>query len=211
MEPDEQAGTASPLGTGVAQENGRPGEFRHLGDREVYAGHIWRVVDATFASPDGAEFHRDVVRSPGAVAAIPILFDAEGVASIVMVRQYRAAFGELVLEIPAGMRDVEDEPVEVTAARELVEEVGLEAGDLRPLVQYYPSAGMTDSVLHVFVATDLRPVDRETHGPEEDHSEVVHMPLHDAISRIGTEIKDSKTVIALLLVERQLRISDQFS
>jgi ADP-ribose pyrophosphatase len=182
--------------------------FRHLADREVYRGHIWSVVNATFESPEGHEFRRDVVRSPGAVAAIPILFDAEGVPSVVMVRQYRSAFDDLVLEIPAGMRDVADEPLDVTASRELVEEVGLVAGELEPLVRYYPSAGMTDSVLHIFLATELTPVARDTHGPEEEHSEVVHLPLADAVARIGTEIFDSKTIIALLLVERRLRAAD---
>jgi len=193
-------------GSGPAPE-GRPW-FRHVDECEVYRGHIWRVVDARFESPEGKPFQRDIVRSPGAVATIPILFDAEGVPSVVLVRQYRAAFGEMILEIPAGMRDVEDEPIATTASRELVEEVGLVAGDLQPLVTYYPSTGMTDSVLHIFIATDVQSVDRETHGPEEDHSAVVHLPLSDALAMIGTEILDSKTIIALLMVERQLLAAD---
>jgi ADP-ribose pyrophosphatase len=190
-----------------AVPDGRQG-FRHVGEREVFRGHIWRVVQAEFESPEGRSFGRDIVRSPGAVGTIPILFDAEGVPSVVLVRQYRAAFADMILEIPAGMRDVADEPVEETASRELIEEVGLVAGDLRPLVTYYPSTGMTDSVLHIYVATDLRSVERETHGPEEDHSEVVHLPLADAVAMIGREILDSKTIIALLMVERQLMAAD---
>jgi ADP-ribose pyrophosphatase len=194
----------------AADPQPRPGHgFRHLGDREVYRGHIWTVVQGTFANPRGEEFHRDVVRSPGAVATIPILFDAEGVPSVVMVRQYRAAFDEMILEIPAGMRDVQDEPLETTASRELIEEVGLTAANLEPLVRYYSSTGMTDSVLHVYLATDLAHVEREPHGPEEEHAEVVHMPLAEALELIGVEIFDSKTVIALLLVDRQLRAADR--
>lgn len=183
--------------------------FRHLGDRLVHQGYIWHVAVASFASPDGDEFTRDIVRSPGAVAAVPLVFDAEGNPSVVLVRQYRAPFDELVLEVPAGMRDVADEPTEVTAARELIEEVGLRAGRLDPLVDYYPSAGMTDSVLYLYVATELEPVERETHGPEEAHSEVVHLPLDTALGMIETgEIRDGKTIIGLLLVERRLLRGD---
>jgi 8-oxo-dGTP pyrophosphatase MutT (NUDIX family) len=183
--------------------------FRHVDDRLVHQGHIWHVAVARFESPDGETFERDVVRSPGAVAAVPLLFDAEGNPSVVLVRQYRAAFDELVLEIPAGMRDVPDEPTVVTAARELVEEVGLAAGRLEPMHAFYPSAGMTNSVLHLFLATELTVVDRETHGPEEAHSEVVHLPLGDAMAMVESgEIRDAKTIIGLLLVERQLQRSD---
>jgi ADP-ribose pyrophosphatase len=182
--------------------------FRHLDDRLVHQGHVWHVAVGRFESPDGEVFHRDVVRSPGAVAAVPLLFDAEGTPTVVLVRQYRAPFDDHVLEVPAGMRDVPDEPTDVTAARELVEEVGLEAGQLRHLIDFYPSAGMTNSILYLYLATGLRPVERATHGPEEAHSEVVHLPLRDAVDMVlRGEIVDAKTVIGLLLVERELRQS----
>jgi ADP-ribose pyrophosphatase len=184
--------------------------FRHLDDRVVHQGYIWHVAVGRFQSPDGEIFERDVVRSPGAVAAVPLLFDAEGTPSVVLVRQYRAPYDELVLELPAGMRDVPDEPTEVTAARELIEEVGLRAGSMEPLTTFYPSPGMTNSVLHLYLATDLESVERETHGPEETHSEVVHLPLAVALSMVDSgEIRDAKTVIGLLLVERRLRDADR--
>jgi ADP-ribose pyrophosphatase len=183
--------------------------FRHLGDSLVHQGYIWHVALASFEAPDGTRFERDVVRSPGAVAAVPLLFDAEGNASVVMVRQYRGAYDAYVLEIPAGMRDVADEPTEATAYRELVEEVGLSAGRLEPLTQFYPSAGMTDSVLHLFLATDLSVVPQELHGPEEQHLEVVHVPFREAIEMIERgEIRDAKSIIGLLLVERKLLRGD---
>jgi ADP-ribose pyrophosphatase len=183
--------------------------FAHLRDEVVHRGYVWNVAVATFRDPEGAEFTRDVVRSPGAVAAVPLLFDAEGIPSVVLVRQYRAPFDAMMLEVPAGMRDVPGEPIDVTAARELVEEVGLEARRLHHLIDFYPSVGMTDSVLSLFVATGLRPVPRATHGPEEAHSEVVHLPLDAAVSMIWSgEIRDSKTVVGLLMVERALARGD---
>ncbi len=183
--------------------------FRHVGDRLVHQGHIWHVAVGTFVAPDGTMFERDIVRSPGAVAAVPLIFDAEGNASVVLVRQYRSPYDDFVTEIPAGMRDVPDEPTESTAARELVEEVGLRAGHLEPLIQFYPSAGMTDSVLHLFVATDLTAVAQELHGPEEEHIEVIHLPLETALEMVErNEIHDAKTVIGLLLVARKLARGD---
>lgn len=186
------------------------GRFRHLDDRLVHQGFVWRVTRARFRAPDGSVFERDVVRSPGAVAAVPLLFDAEGEPSVVLIRQYRPPLDQHVLEIPAGMRDVADEPTEVTAARELIEEVGLRAGHLEPLVDFHPSAGMTDSVLYLYLATDLHAVERETQGPEEAHSEVVHLPLATAIDMVlSGEIRDAKTIIGLLLVERHLARTDR--
>ncbi len=186
------------------------GGFRHVGDRLVHQGHIWHVVVGTYASPSGEMFTRDIVRSPGAVAAVPLLFDAEGTPSVVLVRQYRPAYDDHVIEIPAGMRDVEGEPIADTIARELVEEVGLRAGKLEPLLELYPSAGMTDSVLHLYLATRLVATARDTHGPEEEDMEVIHLPLADAVEMVlRGEIHDAKTIVGLLLVERRLREGDQ--
>jgi ADP-ribose pyrophosphatase len=180
--------------------------FRHLGDRLVHQGYIWHVAVADFESPEGEVFQRDIVRSPGAVAAVPLRHRDDGTPYVTLVRQYRPPYDDVVIEIPAGMRDIPDEPVEVTAARELVEEVGLRPGRLEPLVQFYPSAGMTDSVLHLFVATDLHPVPRNTHGPEEAHMEVFEVDLAEAVDMVlRGEIHDAKTIIGLLLVDRSVR------
>jgi ADP-ribose pyrophosphatase len=180
--------------------------FRHLGDRLVHQGYIWHVAVAEFESPDGEQFTRDIVRSPGAVAAVPLRFREGGSPYVTLVRQYRAPFDDWVLEVPAGMRDVADEPTELTAVRELVEEVGLQAGTLEFLVDFYPSVGMTDSVLHLFLATDLTEVARDRHGPEEQYMEVLDVDLADAVEMIlRNEIHDAKTVIGLLMVERRLR------
>ena len=179
--------------------------FRHLGDRLVHQGYIWHVAVATFEAPDGELFERDVIRSPGAVGVIPLLYD-DGVATIVFVRQYRGPLDRYVLEIPAGMRDIADEPPEVTAERELIEEAGLSAGRLEFLTHFYTSAGMTDSMLHIYLATELVDVERDVHGPEESHMEVVRLPLAEAVDMVVRgEIHDAKTVIGLLLVDRRLR------
>lgn len=180
--------------------------FRHLSDTEVHRGHIWRVVVAQFEAPDGSRFVRDLVRSPGAVGVVPIVFDPEGQPSVVLVSQYRPAFEGPVIEIPAGMRDVPGEAPIETGRRELVEEAGLAAGEIVHLVDVLPSPGMTDSVTSVFLATHCTPVDRDLQGPEEEHSELLHVPLADALAMVdGGEITDAKTVAGLLVADRRLR------
>ncbi|MBK5330749.1 MAG: NUDIX hydrolase [Ilumatobacteraceae bacterium] len=182
-----------------------PPAFRHLGDRLVHQGYIWHVVVATFESPDGELFERDVIRSPGAVGVLPLLFE-DGVPTVVFVRQYRGPLDQYVLEIPAGMRDVPEESLELTAERELIEEAGFSAGRLEYLTHFLSSAGMTDSVLHLYLATDLSPVARDVHGPEETHMEVLRLPLAEAVEMVARgEINDAKTVIGLLLVDRRIR------
>ena len=72
-----------------------------------------------------------------------------------MVRQYRAAVDGELLEMPAGKRDVDGEPTEVTAARELAEEVGRRAGRLELLARFYNSPGFTDELTWLYLARDL--------------------------------------------------------
>ncbi|MFK8023515.1 MAG: NUDIX domain-containing protein [Ilumatobacter sp.] len=185
------------------------GEFRHIEESLVHQGYVWHVATAEFEAPDGRRFTRDIVRSPGAVGVVPLLFDAEGNASVVMVSQYRAPYDEIVIEIPAGMRDIDGEDTAEVARRELAEEAGLQAEQLELLVEQYPSPGMTDSVLSIFLATGCTPVPMDRQGPEEDFMELLHVPLSDAVDWIGSgRIRDSKTISGLLLTERWLRRAD---
>jgi ADP-ribose pyrophosphatase len=182
------------------------GTFRHLGDRKIYDGYIWKVVVGDFVAPNGEAFTRDIVRSPGAVAVVPIRYNDAGEPLVVLVKQYRAAFDRIIIEVPAGMRDIAGEAPEVTAVRELAEETGYTATNLELLHQFYPSTGMTDSVLHVYLATGLAHVGQETHGPEEDHMEVFEIPFAEAVSMVVSgEIADAKSTIGLLLADRRLR------
>ena len=171
----------------------------------MHQGYIWHVAVSTFEAPDGERFERDIIRSPGAVGVVPVLFE-DGVPVVVFVNQYRGPLDRYLLEVPAGMRDVLDEPPELTAARELIEEAGFSPGRLEYLTHYFSSAGMTDSGLHLYLATELSPVERDVHGPEEAHMDVLRIPLAEAVEMVVRgEIEDAKTVIGLLLVDRRWR------
>ena len=190
--------------------------FRLVGEHEIWSGFVYRLVTGTFESPAGERFERYILRSRGAVSAVPIIYaaddDEQSTPRVVLVTQYRAPHDEMVIEIPAGVRDVDGEADEDNVRRELVEEVGLEPGQVEPLASIYPSAGMTDSVNSIFLATDLTPAERTPHGPEEEHAEVFDIPLSEAIEWVESgRIVDAKTVVGLLLAERRLRTRDHTS
>lgn len=174
------------------------GGFEPLREERIHHGIIIDVYRSWFRAPDGTEIVRDIVRHPGAVAALPLFDDGE----VLLVRQFRAPFGREMLEIPAGKLDVDGEDRSLAASRELAEEVGLAAGHLEPLVRFNASVGFCDEVIHVFLATDLTEVPREPHGPEEEHMEEVRFPLAEAVEAIWAgDITDGKTVVALLATQ----------
>jgi 8-oxo-dGTP pyrophosphatase MutT (NUDIX family) len=183
--------------------------FHRVSERVVHQGHIWNVVVAEFTDPDGAPFRRDIGRSPGAVGVVPLVFDAEGNPSVVLVEQYRPSLERSVLEIPAGMRDVEGESTAEVARRELIEEAGLVAEVMELLTEIHPSPGLTDSLTSIYLATGCSAVQADRHGPEEERMVVHHVPLGDAVAMVvnGT-ISDSKTVAGLLLARHRLDIAD---
>lgn len=168
-----------------------------------------RAEVVTFDGPGGEAFDRDVVRSPGAVVVVPVLFDAEGSAVVVMVRQWRASVERVLWELPAGLRDIPDEPEDQTAVRELREEVGYEPTSLVLLGRFLASPGMTDARHTYFLATGLRAVDRDVQGPEEQVMEVVHVPLTEALAMIEDgRIENAPAAIGLLLTARRMAGAD---
>lgn len=170
--------------------------FRKLDERLIHRGYVIEVINATFEAPDGSRLERDVVRHPGAVSVVPVLDDH----TVVMVRQFRAPIEREILEIPAGKRDVAGEPPELTAHRELAEEVGLVAGRLTPLLQLCHSPGFCDEINHIFMATELTETERRVDGVEEAHMTIEHIALGDAIGLIRSgDITDAKSVAGLTL------------
>ena len=156
----------------------------------VYEGPIFRVEVLRWPGKT-----RDVVRALGASAVLPLTAGGE----VVLVRQEREAVGERLVEIPAGLLDVEGESPEAAARRELEEETGHRAGSIEPLGRIHTSPGFVDEVCHLFLARDCTPRDE----PEEG-IEVVVLPFDEAVAMVERgEITDSKTVAALLLASRR--------
>lgn len=174
--------------------------FRKLGEREIHQGIVVSLVEGEYAAPDGTRMLRDVIHHPGAVSVVPVDGD-----EVVLVRQYRAALDAELLEIPAGKRDVDGEDPVVTAVRELEEEVGFTSDSVVPLARFYNSAGFSDEYSHLFLATDLRPVEANRQGVEEEWMTIERVPLADVVEMISTGyIEDAKTIIGLLMALRHL-------
>ncbi len=176
--------------------------FRALGEDVLHQGPVVRVARATISGPGGTTYEREVVHHPGAVAVVPMLDDGR---TAVLVRQYRSALDALVLEIPAGKCDVLGEPAEVTATRELEEEVGYRAGRMEALGVIHNSPGFSDERVVIFLACELQAGEATPHGVEEEHLVVEHVSLRDAEGLIADgRITDAKTVVGLLLARDRL-------
>jgi len=158
----------------------------------------------TIERADGSRGTRDIAGHPGAIAVIAI----DAADRVLLVRQYRVAVAELLLEIPAGTLDIADdgtiEDPDLAARRELEEETGMRAGSWRKVAQFYTAPGFASELMHLYLATDLKPADGERLGPDEDeHLLLEAMPVGDAVAAAERgEFKDAKTLVGLLWLGR---------
>ena len=175
--------------------------FERIGSRRVATLAFLDVERAYYRTPDGGSMVRDLVRHPGSVVVVPWSGEA-----VFLIRQYRAAAGGSLLELPAGKLDVPGETPEQTAIRETVEEIGMRPGRLTRLHEVFLSPGFTDESSRIFLAEDLEPVDIDPQGAEEQHAEVVSMTLDAVRGAIdaGT-IRDATTLIGLYALLQQHR------
>lgn len=174
------------------------GWFETLDSEVRYEGHTARARVDRVRMPNGEIAEREVVEQYDAVGIVPVMDDGR----VVLLRQYRQPFQAYMLEIPAGKLDVEGEAVEEAAQRELREETGLRAGRLERLGAFRNSAGWTDEVTHLYLATQLVPDQAEDFEPkaEEADMEIVLLPFHDAVKEArGGTLVDAKTLIGLLM------------
>jgi len=178
---------------------------RVVDSRVVHKGHYMEFRVDTIERVDGTRGQRDIVGHPGAVAMLAI-DDAD---RVLMVRQFRLAAGGVLLEIPAGTLDVdpstgEVEDPEIASRRELEEETGYRARSWRRLASFWTAPGFATELMHLYLATDLEPVEEGRLGPDEDeHLELERVPVADALAMAERgEIRDAKSLLALLWYDR---------
>jgi nudix-type nucleoside diphosphatase (YffH/AdpP family) len=162
----------------------------------VYRGRVVTLRIDTVRTADGREIKREIVEHRGAVAIVPRL-DAE---TVILIRQYRPAVNETLLEIPAGTCESDEIP-DLTANRELEEEIGYRAGRLRRMFSQYLAPGYSSEVLHAYLGEDLQP---SRGNPDEDEEiEIVPVPISEIEGMIlDGQIKDAKSIAALLVALR---------
>ena len=160
--------------------------------REIYSGRVVNLVVEDVRLPNGEMTSLELMRHPGAAAAVPLHPDG----AVTLLRQYRHAVGGWIWEIPAGKLDVPGEPPLGCAKRELAEEAGLAAARWDKLGSIYTTPGFCDEIIHLYLARELSSVPT-AHEPDEV-IEIHRMAMDDALARIRTEeIRDTKTVAAL--------------
>ena len=166
--------------------------------RPVHRGPVVDLGVDTVRFPDGSVGELELIHHSGAAAVLPVLGDpAAPDPPILLVRQYRYAAGGWLYEVPAGRPSVPGEPWEECARRELLEEAGLVAGELRHLTAIWTTPGFTDERIHLFAATNLS--EGATAYDQDEFIERVEMPFSEALRRVREgEISDGKTICALL-------------
>ena len=165
-----------------------------ISSESVFQGEILNVHVDEVRLSSGRVVSREVVQHGDAVVAVPI--DPKG--NVVLVRQYRHAIGENLLEAPAGGLE-EAETADETVQRELQEETGYFSRDLRALGGFWLAPGYSTEYMHVYAAGDLVPSSLESDPDEDIRVEKVPMSRVQDMIRRG-EIQDAKTVAALLMV-----------
>jgi len=128
--------------------------------------------------------------------ALVALDDAD---RVLLIRQYRYAVGRDLVELPAGKLEPGESP-KVCAARELEEETGYRAARIEPLCRFYSTAGATDELMHIFLATGLTPGVPRLESDER--IEVIPTAWIDALAMVRRgEIVDGKTMLGLLMMQ----------
>lgn len=171
---------------------------RRIDRKEVFKGKIFTVAEDTIEFPNGKQAKWDVLLHDGAAAIVPI--DNDGM--VVLVEQYRCVEDGLILEIPAGKLEKDEDP-SLCAIRELEEETGYKAKKLIPIGSIYSAVGFSDEEIKLFVAEGLEP--GKVNLDPDEYVNVKKFTLQEVIDMIlNGQIKDSKTIAAVFKVKEMV-------
>lgn len=170
-------------------------EEKTLKSERIYEGHIINLRRDEVTVQNGTSMREIVEHNGGAVLAA---VTDEG--KLVMVRQYRKAAKRVMLEVPAGKIDP-GESAETTAKRELKEETGYTPKHVRFLMQFFPSVGYSEEILHLYLCTGLEA--GETHFDENEALDIEEYEIDELYEMVmAGKIEDAKTIIAILTVKK---------
>ena len=160
-------------------------------EERVLEGARFDVHQLTLRGSDGKDYVREVVRHPGAVVLLPILDDDK----VVLIKNTRPQVNETLIELPAGTREP-DEEAESTAFRELIEETGYRASELRLLHTFFSAPGICDELMYLFVATGLSEGQHRREATEQIENVTA---TRDQVGQWMAEgkIRDAKSLIGL--------------
>ena len=172
-----------------------------LASEEIYCGKIFGVARDT-VSEGGSVYEREVVRHPGGAGVIAVFGDG----SVGLVRQYRHPAGRDVLELPSGKLEDGEGP-EACAVRELEEELGVVAGRVERMSEFFTTPGFCTERFWLFLATEL--TETSCRHDEDEFIQTVRLPFARALGMIASgQIEDARTIIGLLLAARRLGVEE---
>ncbi len=170
-------------------------DFTILNRKVIYEGRVFAVQKVLARLPDGRQHEYDLVSHGGAVTLVPL--DQAG--NLWFVRQFRLGAMQELLELPAGNIENNEAP-EVSAGRELREEIGMAARELRELGQFYMAAGYSSEYLYIYLATGLYPAPLAQDADE--FLQVQAIPVTQVYEMVrANQVHDGKTLAALLLAQ----------
>lgn len=156
----------------------------------LYDGKVIKVMRDEVSLPNGDTSYREIVHHNGGATVLAVKDDM-----VYFVKQYRYAYHDELLELPAGKLN-EGEVPEDCAIRELEEETGLVANSVQLITKLYPSPGYTDEVIYVYLAQTLST--GTMHLDSDEFLNVVTLPLSTVREMLDSgEIRDAKTIVAL--------------
>lgn len=168
-----------------------------LSSETIYKGRVFDISISEIREND-AVYKREIINHHGSAVIIPIFADK----TTALVRQYRHAAQEYLLEIPAGTL-APGEDAAIGAARELEEEIGVTAKNIEKLTEFYVSPGFLTEKMNLFIATDL--TETAQNLDEDEFLSIERMTFDEAFEKIrSNEIKDAKTMIGLILAGAKL-------
>ncbi len=170
-----------------------------LQQETVFQGKLLHVRRDKVELENGYQSVREFCMHPGGVGVLPLTDDGQ----VLLVEQFRYAYGAELLEIPAGKLERGEDPL-VCGIRELKEETGCAAQEMIPLGCIYPTPGYVDEKLYLYLARGLT---RGEASPDEGEFLNLHqIPLEELLKRVmNDEIHDAKTVVAALKTSRLLK------
>jgi len=169
-----------------------------LESRVIFQGKFLNLREDQVLLANGNTSSRLIVEHSGAVAVVPLNQNNE----VIMVEQFRKPVEQVLLEIPAGKLEKDENP-DQCAVRELREETGYEVGKLEKLATFYTTPGFSDEIMHLYLATGLTYFQA---CPDEDELVITKaIPLSVAVEMVNKgEIKDAKTIVGILLAHSRL-------
>lgn len=172
---------------------------KSVSSNTLFTGNIITLKKEMVTLPNGKQASREIVGHPGGVGIVAVDDNRQ----VLMVRQYRRPFDELVLEIPAGKLNYGEAP-RACGIRELEEETGAKAASFEYLGKHYPSPGFCQEIIHIYLATGLTMGD--VHPDEDEFLEIEKYPLAELVDMVlENKIYDTKTVIGILKANEILR------